>query len=75
MKNYVIFRCKATSPFLTVAAGPLANFILSIIIFSFIIFWSGKPSEEPIIGTIHSTIEQNFDLQVGDLIESIHGQK
>ena len=50
--------------FLTVAAGPLANFILSIIIFSFIIFWSGKPSEEPIIGTIHSTIEQNFDLQV-----------
>ncbi len=61
--------------FLTVAAGPLANFILSIIIFSFIIFWSGKPSEEPIIGTIHSTIEQNFDLQVGDLIESIHGQK
>ena len=61
--------------FLTVAAGPLANFILSIIIFSFIILWSGKPSEEPIIGTIHSTIEQNFDLQVGDLIESIHGQK
>lgn len=61
--------------FLTVAAGPLANFILSIIIFSFIIFWSGKPSEKPIIGTIHSTIEQNFDLQVGDLIESIHGQK
>jgi len=61
--------------FLTVAAGPLANFILSIMIFSFIIFWSGKPSEEPIIGTIHSTIEQNFDLQVGDLIESIHGQK
>ena len=61
--------------FLTVAAGPLANFILSIIIFSFIIFLSGKPSDEPIIGTIHSTIEQNFDLQVGDLIENIHGQK
>ena len=60
---------------LTVAAGPFANFILSFIIFSFLILWSGKPSEEPIIGTIHPTIEQNFDLQVGDLIESIHGLK
>jgi regulator of sigma E protease len=58
---------------LTVLAGPVFNFILSFVLFTGLVIWSGKPTEEPIIGTIHPALEQNFDLRSGDLVQSIDG--
>lgn len=58
---------------LTVLAGPVANFILSFILFVGLVLWTGKPTQDPIIGTVHPALEQNFDLRSGDYVRSING--
>lgn len=58
---------------LTVVAGPVANFILSFVVFAALVMWQGKPSVEPIIGEIHPAVSQNFDLKIGDLVTSVNG--
>jgi regulator of sigma E protease len=58
---------------LTVVAGPVANFILSLVVFAALAMWQGKPSEAPIIGEIHPAVSQNFDLKKGDLLVSVDG--
>lgn len=60
---------------LTVIAGPFANFILSFFIFMLLALWYGKPSEEPIIGSLHPEFSKNYDIQSGDLIVSINDRK
>jgi len=43
------------------------------VVFAGLIMWTGKPSGEPQIGTVHPAISQNFDLREGDVIQSIDG--
>ena len=56
---------------LTVSAGPLANFLLSIFLFSFIIMINGFSNDKPIIGEINNTPFQDIKLKKGDLILEI----
>ena len=60
---------------LTVLAGPIANFILSILIFSILILWNGKQSNEPIIGNINQELTKVYNIQKGDFIKSINGKE
>ncbi|MBQ4875365.1 MAG: RIP metalloprotease RseP [Rickettsiaceae bacterium H1] len=59
-----------------VIAGPLANFLLSILILSFLYAFYGKPYTPPIIGkTIEKGVAQNAGLIEGDKIISINGEQ
>ena len=56
-----------------VAAGPFANFILTICVFTYLIITTGLPSADPIIGKIMpNTPAQESGLQAGDRILSIN---
>ena len=60
---------------LVVAAGPIANFILGIAIFSLVYMALGKVSEAPIVGDVQpdkAAAEAGF--QPDDLIRSVDGQ-
>ncbi len=61
--------------FLTVLAGPLANFLLSIIIFALISFHSGVISNDPILGDVAELPGNKDTLLAGDKILSINGQR
>jgi regulator of sigma E protease len=58
---------------LTVVAGPVANFILSFVLFAGLVMWQGKPSDQPIIGEIHPAVSQNFELRQGDKLVAVNG--
>ncbi|WP_409201318.1 RIP metalloprotease RseP [Paracoccus aurantius] len=58
--------------FATVAAGPIFNFILSILVFGGVALWHGMPVDEPEVGVLRATppgIE--IGLQPGDRIIAI----
>jgi len=60
---------------LTVAAGPMANFILSILVFGLIALWVGVPADGARVGDV--TVlpgQQASDLRRGDLILEFDGQ-
>ena len=59
---------------LTVSAGPLANFLLSIILFSSIFMVNGIGNEEAIIGKINNTPFQDIKLKKGDLVLEINNK-
>ena len=59
---------------LTVSAGPVANFLLSIIIFTSIILVNGIASDKPIIGNINNIPFQELKLKTGDLVLEINGK-
>ncbi len=59
---------------LTVAAGPFANFILAIVIFSGLVLFQGVSTEKAIIGTVFQMPEPSYDLESGDEIFAIEGQ-
>ncbi len=58
----------------TVAAGPVFNFILSILIFGLVLFFSGQAVEEPRIGEPVALPAQFQALEQGDLITAVEGQ-
>ncbi|AHM05000.1 Membrane-associated zinc metalloprotease [Roseibacterium elongatum DSM 19469] len=58
----------------TVAAGPIFNFILSIIIFAGVLMVSGRPVEAPIVGAPAALPAERITLQEGDLILAVDGQ-
>lgn len=59
-----------------VAAGPLANFILTIAIFTYFLMANGLPSTEPIVGEImKDTPAQAAGLQTDDRILTVNGTK
>lgn len=58
----------------TVAAGPIFNFILSIVVFTGLYIWSGAPSDAPMIGTLKDLPGGYGTLQPGDQILSIDGK-
>ena len=60
---------------LTVLAGPVANFLLSFFIFTSLLLWHGKPSNEPIIGNIHTAFSNGYDIKKDDIIISINDRK
>lgn len=58
---------------LTVAAGPVANFLLSIVIFAGILMWVGQPTNDTVIGPIESAAARNVGFETGDRVLSIAG--
>ena len=59
---------------LTVLAGPVANFVLTIAVFTGVIMWQGVAMERPTIGQIEAlpgTIEQ--PLRPGDVVLEVNG--
>lgn len=61
---------------LIVAAGPIANFILTITIFTYFLMVNGMPSSQPIIGEIiKDTPAQEAGLMPDDRVLTVNGQK
>ena len=60
---------------LTVAAGPFANFLLSVVIFTGIVLSLGQPSDDPVIGAFGTDAVANVGFEVGDRVLSISGQE
>lgn len=59
---------------LTVLAGPVANFILSILVFAALYFASGEPSDEPVIGSLTEQGAVETPFQPGDRILAVDGE-
>ncbi|HUS53738.1 MAG TPA: RIP metalloprotease RseP [Thermohalobaculum sp.] len=59
---------------LTVAAGPVANFLLSVAIFAGILLWAGQSSDEPIVGSIGAEASADVGFEAGDRVLSIADQ-
>jgi len=58
---------------LTVLAGPVANFILSLVIFTGLVMWQGVATERPTVGEI-TPIPFANPLKTGDVIVAVNGQ-
>lgn len=58
----------------TVAAGPVFNFIFSILIFAAYVTFNGIAVETPRLGTVHALPAPVQELREGDLITAIEGQ-
>ena len=63
------------SRFSTVLAGPLANFIFSVLVFSLIILAQGVSVSDPVIGKINKFYEAKYDIKVNDKILEVEGKK
>lgn len=59
---------------LTVLAGPVFNFILSILVFTAIAMFQGKEVNEPVVGAISATADAEIGLQAGDRVLAIDGK-
>lgn len=58
----------------TVAAGPVFNFILSILVFGAIFLTRGTATDVPTIGTLLDMPAPGITLQEGDVITGVEGQ-
>ena len=63
------------SRFLTVLAGPLANFIFSVLIFSLVFLIQGVSVGEPVVGRINAYYEAKYDLKIDDQIIKVEDKK
>ena len=59
---------------LTVFAGPFANFVLSVLIFTAIVLPLEQGSSKPVIGEITEKAGPDVGFQAGDAVRSIDGQ-
>ena len=59
----------------TVAAGPVFNFILSILIFGLVLFFTGRAADEPRVGALTPLPPDMVQLAAGDLILALEGQE
>ena len=57
----------------TVAAGPMFNFIMSILVFAGMIFIQGAPKEPLTVGTLLTLPDGTYELAEGDEIVAING--
>ncbi|MGB8815423.1 MAG: site-2 protease family protein, partial [Paracoccaceae bacterium] len=57
----------------TVAAGPVFNFILSIVVFAGLIMVSGVPTDLPVVGKLRPMPFEGQSLQQGDRILAVNG--
>lgn len=62
-----------TARALTVVAGPVANFLLSIVIFAGVALAVGKASDQPLIGSVDEEMRSEIPLQAGDRVLQING--
>jgi regulator of sigma E protease len=60
---------------LTVAAGPVANFILSFVILVGMLLVMGIPRDEPVVGSVRAYPFEGPSLQPGDVIVAIEGRQ
>ncbi len=61
---------------LIVAAGPLFNVLLAILIFTTIFFFLGLPSIRPVVRAVdEGSAAQQAGIRTGDMIQTIDGQK
>ncbi|MEO1329595.1 MAG: RIP metalloprotease RseP [Pseudomonadota bacterium] len=59
----------------TVAAGPMANFLLSILVFAMIALALGRASDQPVLAEVRADGQAaGAGLQVGDRIVSVDGE-
>ena len=54
--------------FFTILAGPLANIVFSVVVFSVLVFLTGVANDKPIIGKVDTLPFQNFDIKEGDTV-------
>lgn len=57
----------------TVAAGPVFNFILSILIFAGLFMWQGQATSEPTVGSVYELPEGAGGLRAGDRVLAVGG--
>lgn len=57
----------------TVAAGPVFNFVLSIIVFAGLMLFQGKVSEPLVVGSLSPLPGEDFTLEPGDQLLAIDG--
>ena len=57
----------------TVLAGPVFNFILSILIFTSVMLFNGQVGDKLIVGEMWELPEAPFELQEGDVVKAIGG--
>lgn len=58
----------------TVAAGPIANFILSTVIFGGLFMWQGMATDIPTVAEMRVPLASQHDLRPGDEILAMNGQ-
>ena len=59
-----------------VAAGPMANFVLTIAVFTYFIMTSGLPSVEPVVGAVMpNSAAEEAGLKPGDRVIQINDEK
>lgn len=58
---------------LTVLAGPVANFILSIVVFACLALLAGRELNEPVIGSVRADANAGIGLQAGDRVLAVDG--
>lgn len=58
---------------LTVLAGPVANFLLSIVVFAGLAMFDGRAVNEPVIGSLHPNVNEDLGLQAGDRVIAVDG--
>jgi regulator of sigma E protease len=73
----VSFHCKALwQKALIVAAGPVANFMLTIAVFTWFMYSGGINSTEPVVGDVMpDTPAMEAGLQAGDRILAVNGEE
>ena len=59
----------------TVAAGPVANFILTFVLLAGLMLVAGAPSDQPTVGSMRAFPFTGPSLQQGDVILAIEGQE
>ena len=63
------------SRFSTVLAGPLANFLFSVLIFSVVFLIQGVSVGEPVVGKINGYYAAKYDLKIDDQIIKVGDKK
>lgn len=59
--------------FLTVLAGPVFNFILTLVVFTGLALFSGVASYPPVVESLHSLPSNEYGIKAGDQMIAING--
>ena len=58
---------------LTVLAGPMANFLLSILVFAAVAMVAGRELNEPVVGSVRADANADLGLRAGDRVIAVEG--
>jgi len=58
---------------LTVLAGPVFNFLLTIVVFIGVVGWTGVATDKPVVGTLRVLPFEAPSLEPGDLVLAVNG--